>query len=514
MNKEFKVSYKNKHYFVSAKDSVEAVSKVRKLRDNKFEEFLEHFDVFGVKFTEVPNDRDNGVAYQIRYKDYEIGQEIREKAIKQFGKHLISHSTGELVVGDSSIRDDRLSPMTYKKLKEYGYTPHQWQNMSQEQANKIIASRQNKSNPKKVEKKEEKGSKNKTKVEAKSESKKGEEVNKSGSAAKSFDGMSNEQLIEYFSGPEGDKLYNKMERELGKIEKELRKSDDAHERENADELCGYELQDRILSLAGQGRDDYSADSTYGASLLELFENPSMLEDLDQKELDFFKAGLKYFGIERKNLSPAQQRASSNAHKMSKEKESLETTDNVEILEKYVNSEDKLDRERIAGNKNTPQEILEKLSKDKSVDVREKVACNPNISLKTMERLSRDEYFAVRDKLSQNKNLPKDLRKSLKQFESKIDKLQEAASNSKTPPELLDEILNSKYVGVTAKWDVAENPNTSVETLKKLSNSKDGYLREYVTRNPKVPVEILRKLSRDEYENVRESAKEALEKRKI
>lgn len=37
------------------------------------------------------------------------------------------------------LKDDRLSPMTYKKLKELGYTHEKWKDLSQEQANKIVA---------------------------------------------------------------------------------------------------------------------------------------------------------------------------------------------------------------------------------------------------------------------------------------------------------------------------------------------------------------------------------------
>ena len=41
------------------------------------------------------------------------------------------------------LKDDRLSPMTYKKLKELGYTHEKWKDLTQEQANKIV--QQNKS---------------------------------------------------------------------------------------------------------------------------------------------------------------------------------------------------------------------------------------------------------------------------------------------------------------------------------------------------------------------------------
>lgn len=42
------------------------------------------------------------------------------------------------------VQDERLSPMTYRKLKEFGYTHNQWKNLSQEQANKIVASHEQK----------------------------------------------------------------------------------------------------------------------------------------------------------------------------------------------------------------------------------------------------------------------------------------------------------------------------------------------------------------------------------
>ena len=45
------------------------------------------------------------------------------------------------------IKDERLSPMTYKKLKELGYTSNTWKNLTQEQANKIVQKSQTNNNP-------------------------------------------------------------------------------------------------------------------------------------------------------------------------------------------------------------------------------------------------------------------------------------------------------------------------------------------------------------------------------
>lgn len=43
------------------------------------------------------------------------------------------------IVAVMRLRDDRLSPMTYSKLKELGYSSEDWKKLNQEQANKIVA---------------------------------------------------------------------------------------------------------------------------------------------------------------------------------------------------------------------------------------------------------------------------------------------------------------------------------------------------------------------------------------
>lgn len=61
---------------------------------------------------------------------------VREAQEKLSGKE----NESEQEVQDTEVWDERLSPMTYKKLKEMGYTSEKWKNLTQEQANKIIHS--------------------------------------------------------------------------------------------------------------------------------------------------------------------------------------------------------------------------------------------------------------------------------------------------------------------------------------------------------------------------------------
>ena len=55
-------------------------------------------------------------------------------------KYKVTFRDGSSVIvpNKQSVEDERLSPMTYKKLKEMGYTSEKWKNLTQEQANKII----------------------------------------------------------------------------------------------------------------------------------------------------------------------------------------------------------------------------------------------------------------------------------------------------------------------------------------------------------------------------------------
>ncbi len=53
-----------------------------------------------------------------------------------------------------------------------------------------------------------------------------------------------------------------------------------------------------------------------------------------------------------------------------------------------------------------------------------------------------------------------------------------------------------------KYDLADDPNTSIEILTALSKDKDWWIRYRVAMNPNTPVEILTILSKDKSYNVR------------
>lgn len=73
--------------------------------------------------------------YKVRYKNkiYLVKAKDSDMAVKKI-KEAIDNEK------DVELNDDRLSPMTYRKLKELGYGPNDWKNLTQEKANEIVAS--------------------------------------------------------------------------------------------------------------------------------------------------------------------------------------------------------------------------------------------------------------------------------------------------------------------------------------------------------------------------------------
>lgn len=72
-----------------------------KVKDfDSFTEVLDKLSRFGVKYKEIPNDKTRGIAYDITYEKYLTGQSIKQAALN-FGKHIINHEPGRIVVGDN-----------------------------------------------------------------------------------------------------------------------------------------------------------------------------------------------------------------------------------------------------------------------------------------------------------------------------------------------------------------------------------------------------------------------------
>lgn len=154
--KTYKITRGNKQYVIKAKDTYSAVAKLQTfLKDQKQV----------AKFTKFNNgDVAEGFIMETS-KGYTFTSPQNPKDDKDFSTQKLAenHANKLGYVKDSKpIEDDRLSPMTYKKLKEMGYNSDKWKNLTQEEANKIVAKSKTSAKPKTEAPKQETKSKAKT----------------------------------------------------------------------------------------------------------------------------------------------------------------------------------------------------------------------------------------------------------------------------------------------------------------------------------------------------------------
>ena len=154
--KTYKITKGNKQYVIKAKDNYSAVAKLHAaLKDQKQV----------AKFTKSNNgDVAEGFIMETN-KGFTFTSPQNPKDDKDFSTQKLAeiHANKLGYVKDSKpIEDDRLSPMTYKKLKEMGYNSDKWKNLTQEEANRIVAKSETSAKPKTEAPKQETKPKSKT----------------------------------------------------------------------------------------------------------------------------------------------------------------------------------------------------------------------------------------------------------------------------------------------------------------------------------------------------------------
>lgn len=229
---------------------------------------------------------------------------------------------------------------------------------------------------------------------------------------------------------------------------------------------------------------------------------------------------------------------------------------VEILEILKEDESEDIRVLVAGNRSATSEILNYLANDSSLQVRKKVGSNPNTSAETLELLWRtDKIFDVKnhnipshivvekiastyndkklckiiengigtypqvtaktlEKLSLHKNcivrcdVAKHPNTPIHILEALADDNYSVthwnlASNPNTPPHVLEYLLNN-WEYCDGKYDyglccrLAENTNTPINTLEKLSQSSCYQVIKGVINNPKISLSTLKKFAQQNF----------------
>jgi predicted DNA-binding WGR domain protein len=152
------------------------------------------------------------------------------------------------------------------------------------------------------------------------------------------------------------------------------------------------------------------------------------------------------------------------------------------------------RKEVARHPQTPAAALTLLAGDRSVEVRLTLARNANAPAAALNQLAEDVYEKVRKTVLNHPCLPGEaiykLRK-LKSYDS-ISWLAKAAQDITMPPEILAKMASPK----NHHWvriNVAENPNTALETLEKLSADNYANVRRSLATHPQLTPEILLKI---------------------
>jgi hypothetical protein len=168
------------------------------------------------------------------------------------------------------------------------------------------------------------------------------------------------------------------------------------------------------------------------------------------------------------------------------------------------SDDRITREALASNQNTPIRILKKLAQDKSRSVSSAVLDNMNASdalritwLKhsisdNISGIVGDGTYWNRARAAKKVNSVNLIKELAKTEDSAI--LTGLASNPNTPVEMLEQLANS------GQWNVdccvAANPNTPVDMLKQLAEENDTLLNYVIADNPNWPLSVLERITPD------------------
>lgn len=172
------------------------------------------------------------------------------------------------------------------------------------------------------------------------------------------------------------------------------------------------------------------------NVIEQLENKSLPLKEVQAIFESFKADMQIVGMVAMNLS-----LRTSVYDRDQGADPIMT----ELLIALSEVEDMGSRWAVAKNPHTPQEVLEKLSRDGINLVRALVATNPNTPIDALNRLFSDEKI-VRDGLSGNPNTPAKLLKVLADDVDKMVRLR-VAENAASTQEVLQKLSHDNDADV-------------------------------------------------------------------
>ncbi|PPD43799.1 MAG: hypothetical protein CTY16_12755 [Methylobacter sp.] len=146
------------------------------------------------------------------------------------------------------------------------------------------------------------------------------------------------------------------------------------------------------------------------------------------------------------------------------------------------------RAAVANNPSAPSILLDGLANDISIRVRAAVSGSLNTSTKTLHELAQNERVgSIRINVARNPNTDLETLRKLT-FDKIADVRAAVADNLNVPPDLLDILANDKSISVRVA--VSESSNTSNKTLTRLAQSSSQNICDAVLKNSNTPREVI------------------------
>ncbi len=149
---------------------------------------------------------------------------------------------------------------------------------------------------------------------------------------------------------------------------------------------------------------------------------------------------------------------------------------------------------LAKSTSIDEKTLLELSNDEKIEIRRTIAQNPNITEEIMDKLSDEEDGYILENILNNKNTPSNILMKIflickkNMYTNLIHKI---IFHPNVTKEILFEIY--KINDICVKESLAKTEKTPVVILDKLSFEKEKSIRFFVARNPNTHIETLKRL---------------------
>lgn len=168
----------------------------------------------------------------------------------------------------------------------------------------------------------------------------------------------------------------------------------------------------------------------------------------------------------------------------------------EILAELAKNEDKLTRQYVTANPNTPTKTLLILGREFSIEF----LSNPIIDLLLLENLDLvDEIKKIISIAAANKKTPHQILKKIIEYKD-LEIRANLASNPKLSWCLINILAKDRRVLVRA--NLARNPKISQHLIQRFAKNKHILVQQGLAENPKIPIKLLVKLSKSTNKRVR------------